>query len=119
MIKQEFPQVKLLEPKENLGFGRANNLAIKKSNAKYVFLLNTDTILINNAVKILYDFMEQNPDCAACGGNLYDLNMNPVHSYGALNSPKRHLLRLLGLRYFLPKIRLLKNRINPKKLSKL
>lgn len=40
MIKEEFPQVKLIESNENLGFGRANNLAIRKSSAKYIFLLN-------------------------------------------------------------------------------
>ena len=59
MIKEEFPAVKLIESPENLGFGRANNLAIKQSEAKYCFLLNTDTVLVNNAVKILFDFMEK------------------------------------------------------------
>jgi len=58
MIKEEFLGVKLIESPENLGFGRANNIAIKQSDAKYCFLLNTDTILINNAVKILFDYMD-------------------------------------------------------------
>lgn len=71
MIKAEFPQVKLIESKENLGFGRGNNLAIEKCDAKYIFCLNTDTLLINNAINILFDFMEKNPKAGACGGNLY------------------------------------------------
>ncbi len=100
-IKETFPNVKLIENKENIGFGRANNIAIKQSNAKYVFLLNTDTILINNAVKILFDIIESDEKIGACGGNLFDKEMNHVHSYGYLNTPKRSLLRLLGLRYFL------------------
>ena len=45
---------------ENKGFGAANNQAIKHANAKYVFLLNTDTLLINNAVKIL---LSENFNC--------------------------------------------------------
>ncbi len=77
MIEQEFPQVKLIKNKDNRGFGAANNIAIQQSDAKYVFLLNSDTLLINNAIKILYDYMEQNPDVGACGGNLYYQNMMP------------------------------------------
>ena len=84
MLKKEFPQVKLIESSENLGFGKANNLGAKHASGKYLFLLNPDTILLNNAVKILFDFMEKNPNCGICGGNLYDENINPVHSFGQL-----------------------------------
>lgn len=82
MIEQEFPSVKLIKNDKNLGFGAANNIAIKQSNAKYIFFLNTDTVLRNNAIKILFDFMEENSEIGACGGNLYDSNLNHVHSYG-------------------------------------
>ena len=98
-IKAAFPQVKLIENPENIGFGRANNIAIKQSNGKYVFLLNTDTALINNAIKVLFDFMEKSPQTGACGGNLFDAEMNPVHSFGLLKTPKNYIFRLLGLRY--------------------
>ncbi len=80
MIEKEFPDVKLIRNPDNKGFGAANNIAIRLSNAKYVFLLNTDTVLINNAIKIMYDFLEKNPDVGACGGNLYDENMQPSTS---------------------------------------
>lgn len=66
---------------ENLGFGKANNKGIEIARGKYVFLLNPDTLLINNAIKILFDFMEKNENCGICGGNLYDLKMKPMHSY--------------------------------------
>lgn len=105
MIKNEFPQVKLIESKENLGFGRANNLAIRQSNAKYVFLLNTDTILINNAVKILFDFLENpvNQKYGACGGNLYDENMKKSPVGGSFPSLKILALRAMGLSPFFKK----------------
>ncbi len=66
---------------ENLGFGRANNKGIEIAKGKYVFLLNSDTLLINNAIKILFDFMEKNEDCGVCGGNLFDVNLKPIHSF--------------------------------------
>jgi len=74
-------RIKIIESRENLGFGRANNLAIKQTNSKYIFLLNTDTLLINNAIKILFDFMEQNPDAGISGGNLYNAEGDPTHSF--------------------------------------
>ena len=77
MIEQDFPQVKLIKNTKNKGFGAANNIAIRESNAKYVFLLNSDTILLNNAIKIFFDFMEkpENQKISCCGGNLYNKNM--------------------------------------------
>ncbi len=102
MIKSDFPKVHLIENKENLGFGNANNLAINVSESKYLFLLNTDTSLINNAVKILCDFMEQNPDAGACGGNLYNKEGNNVHSYGYFPTLKSEIIRLFNLGMFFP-----------------
>ena len=71
----------IIESKENLGFGRANNLGIKHSKGKYIFLLNSDTELINNAIKIFYEYMEQNGKVGVCGGNLYNVNNVPEVSY--------------------------------------
>ena len=65
-------RVKLIRSDQNLGFGKANNLGAGDAQGKYLFLLNPDTVLINNAVKVLYDFMETHPKAGAAGGNLYD-----------------------------------------------
>lgn len=103
MIKNKFPQVNLMENDKNLGFGSANNVAIKQAKGKYVFLLNTDTILINNAVKILFDYMENNPAVGATGGNLYDSQNNNVHSYGHFQTFKAKLVKTFNLGCFCPK----------------
>lgn len=66
---------------DNLGFGRANNLGFEVAQGKYLFCLNSDTLLVNNAIKILYDFMEEHTECGACGGNLYNADMHPAHSF--------------------------------------
>ncbi|MGL5000441.1 MAG: glycosyltransferase family 2 protein [Cetobacterium sp.] len=74
-------KIKFIESGSNLGFGKANNLGLRYSAGKYVFFLNSDTLLIDNSIKILFDFMEKNSEVGVCGANLYDENMNPVHSY--------------------------------------
>lgn len=74
-------RVRIIQLKENIGFGRANNAGAKIAKGRNLFLLNPDTILINNAVKILSDYLDQNPDVGACGGNLFDEYDNPVHSH--------------------------------------
>lgn len=81
-IRESFPQVNLIENAENIGFGRANNIGIKYSKGKYLFFLNTDTLLLNNAVKIFFDFMEGHPLIAfgGIGSVLLDVKMNPTHS---------------------------------------
>ena len=74
-------EVLLIESDKNLGFGKANNLGAKYASGKYVFLLNSDTLLINNAIKILFDYLEQNPNIGIAGGNLYTMERRPSSSY--------------------------------------
>lgn len=106
MLEQEFPQVKLIKNTKNRGFGAANNLAIKESKAKYVFLLNSDTILLNNVVKIFFDFMEKsenwdkNQKIACCGGNLYNKDLSYGYSYNVLPIIEQILLKRFYLNKF-------------------
>lgn len=82
MVKEKFPDVELIASNTNQGFGKANNLGVKSATGDYIFFLNSDTILINNAIKILYDFMESSSDkIAACGGNLFKSDGTPNYSY--------------------------------------
>lgn len=66
---------------ENIGFGRANNEGLKIAVGRNIFFLNPDTKLLNNAVKILSDFLDNNKKAGACGGNLFDENLNPTLSF--------------------------------------
>lgn len=66
-VKQKFPKVKIISLGENLGFGRANNLAMKKSRAKYLLLLNSDAFLETAAIDNLVSFaMEKDFAIASC-----------------------------------------------------
>lgn len=88
-IRESIPQKNLhnfhfMPLPENIGFGRANNEGLKISTGRNILFLNPDTVLINNAIKILSDFLDNNPKAGACGGNLYDENMQPAHSFRRL-----------------------------------
>lgn len=74
-------KITVIESNENLGFGKANNLGAASASGKYLFLLNPDTILVNNAIYILWSYMENNPECGVAGGNLYTPEMTPAPSY--------------------------------------
>lgn len=91
-------RISFIENKENIGFGKANNKGIEIAKGKYIFLLNSDTLLINNAIKILFDFMEKNENCGVCGGNLYDINLQPTISY-ELNFPENTFKNAVKRRY--------------------
>lgn len=99
MIKTEFPQVILIENNANLGFGAANNRGLKNAKGKYIFYLNSDTILLNNAVKIFFDYWENSPDkdkIGALGGNLLDEDGEIIHSGGKFPRPLNEIIRLSG-----------------------
>ena len=74
-------RIRLIEPNENLGFGRANNLGAESAQGECLFLLNPDTILVNDAVSILHQHLLSTPRTGLCGGNIFDENMLPIHAH--------------------------------------
>jgi len=83
-LKVIFPEITLILQKENKGFGAGNNVGASIAKGKYLFFLNSDTILINNAIGILHSFMESCPNAGVCGGNLYTADKIPTISYEPL-----------------------------------
>lgn len=80
-LNEVYPQVKLILNKNNSGFGIANNIGSKAANGEFIFLLNSDTIVLDNSIYNLYVFMFKNPLVGACGGNLCDNNLKPAASF--------------------------------------
>ncbi len=70
IIKDNFPSFQLICSEINLGFGKANNLAVKYAQGEYLLFLNTDTILIENTPKILSDYLKQNKKVGAVGARI-------------------------------------------------
>lgn len=60
-VVREFPEVKLIELDENVGFGRANNLVLRETAAEYVLVLNPDTVLCEGTLHTLLGLMADNP----------------------------------------------------------
>jgi len=62
VIREKFPEVKLIVSSVNLGFAGGNNLGLRVAAGKYFLLLNNDTILFPGFLTTLVDFMESHPD---------------------------------------------------------
>ena len=92
MIKSEFPQVVLIENNANLGFGKANNVGSKIAKGKYLFFLNSDTVLLNNAVKEFFDKAESEKESFILGSYLYDNEGKICNSYGSFLNPFKAIL---------------------------
>ncbi|MDY0160820.1 MAG: glycosyltransferase family 2 protein, partial [Bacteroidales bacterium] len=67
MVKHKFPKVKLIENKENVGFAKANNQAIRIASGKYMLLLNPDTLVEENSFDKIVSFMDSHPDAGGLG----------------------------------------------------
>ncbi|MFC1509619.1 glycosyltransferase [Candidatus Omnitrophota bacterium] len=67
MVKSKHPSAFVIENKDNVGFARANNQALKKVSGRFVLLLNPDTVLMKDTLKTMIDFFESNPETGAAG----------------------------------------------------
>ena len=76
--------IKYLYQTENLGFGKANNKGMEVAQGDYFFLLNSDTLLVNNAIKIFYEYAESHNMKAFYGCWLEDKEGNYIHSGGQI-----------------------------------
>ena len=74
-------RVRTLELPDNVGFGGANNEGFNIARGEYLFCLNPDTLLVNNAVKMLAECLDCYPQAGACGGNLFGPDMRKAHSF--------------------------------------
>jgi N-acetylglucosaminyl-diphospho-decaprenol L-rhamnosyltransferase len=67
MLREKYPEVTLIENRENAGFARANNQGFAIASGKYYFMLNPDTLILAGAIDKLVAFMESNHDVGICG----------------------------------------------------
>ena len=72
MLAQKFPEVKIIANKENVGFAKANNQAIRVSVGEYVLLLNPDTVVEDDTFSKCIAFMDSHPDAGGLGVKMVD-----------------------------------------------
>lgn len=99
-LRSDFPKITIIENSENIGFGRANNVGISQAKGKYILMLNSDTILTQNAIYEMFSFMEGNLEYSACGCNLVDGNGNNSYSFGNLPTLTMEFFKIKFRRYF-------------------
>lgn len=81
MLKKKFPKVQTIFNSQNVGFGRGNNQGIHRANGEYILLLNSDTVVLNNAIGKLVSFGRQHPN-AFIGPKLLNPDRSPQSSCG-------------------------------------
>lgn len=85
-IATEFPEVMLLAEKTNHGFGRATNIQARHARGEFILLLNTDTVVLDQAIDHLLKFAENNPAAGIWGGRTLsaDGSLNPTSCWGKM-----------------------------------
>ena len=103
-LTQNYPWVKLIANDENLGFSRANNIAIRQAQGEYVLLLNPDTIVSVPTFRECVAFMDAHPLAGGLGVRMHnaDGSLAP-ESHRAIPSPWVSFLKMLGFtkRYYM------------------
>lgn len=106
LILAAYPEVCYVRAGMNLGFGKANNLGVGKAKGEYVLFLNPDTLLVNDAITVLCDFLRTHEEAGVCGGNLVDGEYRPTFSLNRVDfSLTQEFLSIFYLRPFLWKAR--------------
>lgn len=107
LVKKNFPEVKLIESKENLGFSRANNIGLKIAQGKYICLINPDTIVEEDTFKEMIRFMESNDQVGLAGCKI----LNPDGTFQlacrrSFPTPWVAFTKIIGLSKLFPQSRL-------------
>ncbi|MFC1559535.1 glycosyltransferase family 2 protein [Candidatus Margulisiibacteriota bacterium] len=79
LVREKYPQVKVIENGENLGFSKASNKGIRSAAGKYIMLLNNDVLIKERALKKLVDFLRENSDAGAVGPKLLNIDGTIQH----------------------------------------
>lgn len=105
-LKERFPEVTFIENKENVGFARANNQAIRMSTGKYVLLLNPDTIVAEHTLSDFVHFMDEHPEAGGAGAYMLRTDGTfALESRRGLPTPFVAFCKMSGLASFFPKSR--------------
>ena len=107
MVKKNFPQVKLIKNKTNLGYSAGNNLGLKKAKGDLILLLNSDTKILPTTLTTMTSFMDQNPGVgvSTCKVILESGELDPA-SHRGFPSPWNSFTYFTGLEKLFPRTKL-------------
>ncbi|MBQ2950256.1 MAG: glycosyltransferase family 2 protein [Prevotella sp.] len=97
-LKPRFPKVIFIESNHNLGFARANNMAIRQAEGQYVLLLNPDTFVGEQTIKQAIEFMDQHPKVGGAGVKMFNTDgTKALESRRGLPTPLTSFYKMCGL----------------------
>lgn len=105
-LRPRFPEVTFIENKDNPGFAKANNQAIRPCNGEYVLLLNPDTVIGEESLRTLCFFMDEHPNAGGIGVKMLDGHgVFLPESKRSFPSPWVSFCKIFGLSKLFPKSR--------------
>lgn len=100
IVKKKYPHVTLIANNENAGFGKGNNVGVKKSKGDYILFLNSDTKVVDRGFLDMVDFLKNHPKAAILGAKLrYPNGKQQLSAWKFYTLPNAFLM-LLGLERF-------------------
>lgn len=107
MVATEFPWVTLIRNDENIGFSKANNQALRISKGEFILILNPDTIVSEDTLTVLIEFLRDNPSAGAAGCQiLHPDGTFARESRRAFPTPMVAFFRISGLSRLFPRSKL-------------
>ena len=103
MVAREFPDAHLTVNRANVGFARANNIALRDAAARHVLLLNPDTEPEPESLRRLVAFMDAHGPVGACGPKLLDTDGSLQPNGSRFPTLLADVLYLTGLRHLMPR----------------
>lgn len=105
MVRSEFPQVRLIESKDNPGFAKANNQGFAQSTGEFILFLNPDTETREHTLESVLSFLQKTPDAGLATCTLLNTDNTPQQSVNYFPTITRNILSAFFLnRFFLPGI---------------
>lgn len=96
-FKERFPDIKLVISPTNVGFAKGNNLGLSKSGGEYILLLNSDTLLTDDAVTIVHEFLKSQEKVAVATARLQYPDGRVQHNCQRFPSISARLFEVLRL----------------------
>ena len=97
-ICERFPDVNVIDSSRNLGFSRANNLAMRQCEGEYILLLNPDTIVAETTIRDVLNFMDTHPKAGGAGVMmLKDNGEKAMESRRGIPTPMTSFYKMSGL----------------------
>src|SRR5271157_5335582 len=112
MVAGSFPEVILVRNAVNQFYAKNNNLGMRMSRARYACLLNSDTMLIDNAFQALIRFMDEHPEAAVCSPKLLNPDRSVQHHIRSFAGLGTFFLQTLNWHKLFPQSRLMNRYYN-------